>query len=281
MKVIPSAEIGPGVPQLVEATLYDWKWYYSAPGYAIWLAMILALVFPKSNRDPRVLLILVPLAAVSLAWLGLKKMTGMTSSSAVQFDTLVQSMAVGVAVLWLTAGCFRSFRGFVRFLLSFGAVVIVTGLGTLSYSTEWINETILFLTFFVFLTLAVLAAHVLARATCRGKCRPARFMLWLALWTVLGSIIAVFAITFVANFIMSSGSSWSDVPAALFTGVVAGTAMGLGLYILNLPFIILGFVNPFFRKRLCECLCLKPAAATETPTILQDDISVRRAASVI
>lgn len=262
---MPSAGIGPGGPQAVEATLYDWKWYYSAPGCVIWLALILALALPKSNRNLGAFLILLPLVIVSLAWLTLRKITGMTSSSAVQFDTLVQSMAVGIAVLWLTAGYFARFRGFIRFLLSFGTIVIVTGLGVLSYSTEFSHETLLFLALFVFLALAVLAATVLARAACKGKYSPVRFMLWLALWTVLGSMVVVFALTFIANFIMTSGSSWSDIPRALLTSVIAGTALGLGLYVLNLPFMILGFVNPFCRERFCNCLRLELTAAATMP----------------
>lgn len=35
---------------------------------------------------------------------------------------------------------------------------------------------------------------------------------------------------------------------------------GLCLYVLILPFVILGFASPFFRKRLCGCLNLKTPA---------------------
>ena len=90
-------------------------------------------------------------------------------------------------------------------------------------------------------------------------------MMWLALSTDLGSKVVVFCLTIVANFILSSGSSWSDIPRALLTSVIAGTALGLGLYMLNLPFMILGFVNPFCRERFCKCLRLELSAAATMP----------------
>ncbi|MEA3225955.1 MAG: hypothetical protein U9Q07_08385 [Planctomycetota bacterium] len=262
---MPSAEVGEVVPQLVEAAIYDWKWYYSAPGFAIWLALILAFVVPKSNRDLRVLLIFVPLAIVNLLWLAFKEVAGVSAASAVQFGTVLQSMAVGTAVLWLTGGYFKGLGGLVRFLFSFGTVVLVAGLGILSYSAEFSNETFLFLTLFVCLTLTVLAAITLTRTVCKGKYRPIRFMLWLALWMLLGSMLAMFGFFIAGSFIMSSGLSKSQFSQALLMIIIAGPILGLGLYLLNLPFMILGFVNPFFRERLCDCLCLKPAAATAVP----------------
>jgi len=65
---------------------------------------------------------------------------------------------------------------------------------------------------------------------------------------------------------MSSGLSMKrplEVLAMLF---IAGPILGIGLYLVNLPFGILGFVSPFFRKRLRGFLSLKSEAATAMPT---------------
>lgn len=270
---MPSADIGEVVRQLVEPTIYDWKWHYSVPGLVIWMVLILALVLPKSNRNRHVLLIFVPLMIVNLLWLAFKEVANVSASSAVQFGTVLQSMAVGTAALWLTGGYFKGHGGLARFLLSFGTVVLVADLGVLSYSVEFSNETFLFLTLFVFLTLTVLAAIALTRAVCKGRYRPTRFMLWLALWMLLGSMLAMFGFFIVGSLIMSSGLSRSQFSQALLMIIIGGPVLGLGLYVLNLPFMILAFVNPFFRERLCDCLCLKPASEVvigqsckETPT---------------
>ena len=65
---MPFANLGDAGPQQGEAVNFNWKWSYSAPGLVIWLALILALVLPKANRDLRILLIFIPLVIVNLLW---------------------------------------------------------------------------------------------------------------------------------------------------------------------------------------------------------------------
>lgn len=257
LKIVPSVASGLGDlgQQQGEAASFHWKWYYSASGFVIWLVLILALVLPKANHDKRVLLILLTLVVVNLIWWLFMKFAGMNSTDAREFSLIFHSMAVSVTVLWLIANYFMRFGGAIRFLLSFGIVVIVAGLGTLSYSTEFSNETAMFLALFIFMALTMLVAIALSRRLCGGKYRPVCFMLWLALWILLGSMFAMFGFIIVGSIIMSSGPDFS-VAILMFT--LAGLIFGLCLYVLNLPFMILGFASSFFRERLCVCLRLKP-----------------------
>lgn len=259
---MPSANLGNVGPQQGEAVNYNWKWSYSAPGYVIWLVLILAIVFPKANHNPRILLILVPLVIVNLLWLVLKQASSMSSSNASQFDTIFYSMAVGIAVLWLIVNYFEKFGGIVRFLLSFVTVVIIAGLGTLSYSTEFSNEMVLFLAFFAFLAITILSATTAAGKLCNWKYRPPRFMLWMAVWMLLVSLITTFGFFIVGTLIMSSGSR-PDILEAIKMLTIVGLIIGLCLYVFNLPFMILGFANPFFRERFCACLFPRSIPTTE------------------
>lgn len=254
LKIVPSADLGQMGQQQGEAASFNWKWHYSAAGWVIWLALILAIVTPKANHDIQVLLILVPLVIVNLLWWLFLKFADMNSTDALEFGLIFNSMAVGVTVLWLIANYFVRFGGAIRFLLSFGAMVIVAGLGTLSYSTEFTNETAMFLALFIFMALTMLVAITLSRRLCRGKYRPVCFMLWLALWMLLGSLAATLGFLIVGSIIFSSGPAFSE---AIFMLIVAGLIFGLFLYVLNLPFMILGFAHPFFRERFCACLRLK------------------------
>jgi hypothetical protein len=258
---VPSANLGDAGTQQSEAVNFDWKWSYTAPGFVIWLALIPAIVLPKANRNPRILLILVPLLIVNLLWLVFKKALGMSSSDASQFDTLFHSMAVGITVLWLVVHYFNRLGGFVRFLLSFVTVVAVAALGILSYTTEFSNEVFLFLAFFAFLTITILCATAAAGKRCHWKYYPLRFMLWLALWTILVSLCTTFGLFIVGTAIMSPGS-WPDTLEAILMLSFVGLIIGLCLYALNFPFMILGFVNPFFRERLIACLRLKSTPTT-------------------
>jgi hypothetical protein len=81
-------------------------------------------------------------------------------------------------------------------------------------------------------------------------------MLWLALWTLLVSLATTLGFTVVSSIIMSGGP---DLAEGIWIVVLGGLILGLCLYILNFPFMILGFVNPFFRERFCACLGLKLA----------------------
>jgi hypothetical protein len=258
---VPSANLGEVGQQQGEAVNFNWKWSYSAPGFVIWLVLILAIVLPKANHNPRILLILVPLVIAYLFWLALKKVSSMPSSSAAQFDTVFQSVAVGIAVLWLVVNYFKRFGGFVRFLLSFVILVTVAGLSTLSYSTDFSNETILFLALSAFQAITILGATTAAGKLCGWRYRPPRFMLWLAVWMLLCSLFAMFGFFIIGNAIMSSGSV-PDILETIKMLTLVGLIFGLCLYLINLPFMILGFADPFFRKRFNVCLCPKSTPTT-------------------
>jgi hypothetical protein len=248
-------------PQQGEAVSFDWKWYYSASGMLIWLVLILAIVVPKANHDLRILLILVPLVVVNLLWLAFKKLSGMPSASASQFDTLFQSMVIGIAVLWLTADYLEKLGGTVRFFFSFGAVVIVASLGALSYYSGFSTDTFLFSILFAVMTLALLLAMTLSSLLCRKRYRPGRFMLWLGLWGLVGSILAVGVSYMVFALAPRARSSWPDLFQIILAIVLPGVIFAVFLYVLNLPFMILVFTHPFFRRRFCACLGLKPVSA--------------------
>jgi hypothetical protein len=215
--------------------------------------LLLAFAVPKANRDIRVLWILVPLAIVNLLWWLFLRFAGMNPSDTQEFTLIFHSMAAGVTVLWLIANYVVRLGGALRFLLSFVTVVAVAGLGPLYYA-EFSSETVLFLALFILLALTMLAAVTLSRRLCGRKYRPVCFMLWLALWTLLGGLFATLGLLIVGSIIMSSGP---DLAEAIMTLAVAGSIIGLCLYVLNLPFMILGFANAFFRERFCACLGLK------------------------
>ena len=258
LKIVPSTDIGQLGPQQGKAAGFDWKWHYSAARWIIWLALILALIAPKANRNIRVLLILAPLIIVNLLWLLFMKFAKMNSTDVQEFTLIFNSMAVAVTVLWLIANSFTRFGSAIRFLLSFGTVMIVAGLGPWSYFAEFSSEMALFLALLVFMALTMLAAITLSRRLCGGKYRPVCFMLWLALWMLLGSFVATLGFLIVASIITSSGQGLSEL---ILMFALAGMIFGLCLYVLNLPFMILGFAHPFFRERFCACLRLKETLA--------------------
>lgn len=255
LKIVPSADIGQLGPHQGDVAGFNWKWYYSAAGWIIWLALILAFIIPKVNHNIRVLLIIIPLVIVNLLWLLFMKLTNMNFADALQFGIIFHSMAVAVTVLWLVAHYFKRFGDAIRFLLSLATVAVIAGSGTLAYSTEFSKEMALFLILFTLMAFTILFAITLSRRFCGETYRPISFLLWMALWMLLGGFIVALGFIVVGSIIFSSGP---DSFGAIVIFILAGSIFGLFLYVLNLPFMILGFTHPFFRERFCTCLRLKP-----------------------
>lgn len=260
--IVPSADLGPLGPHQGETASFNWKWHYSAIGMIIWAALILAIVIPKANRNLHVLWIAVPLVFLNLLYMSLMQLSNASSLTAMQFDTLFQSMTIGIAVLWLTANTLEKLGNVTRFFVAFATVVIVACLGTLSYYIGLSRDTFLFTVMFVVLTLTLLLAMILSSLLCRRLYKPGRFMLWLGLWIPIGSILAICIFYTVLIFGSGTNPSWSDFPQMILHLTIPGLIFGTFLYALNVPFLILGFTHPFFRERFCNCLNLNAKITT-------------------
>ena len=197
------------------------------------------------------------------------KLAKMNSVDAMEFGLIFDSTVIGVTVLWLVAKSFIKFSAVVRFLLSFGTMLILAVIGLLSYSIEFSREFAAFLILFVFIALTMLTAIVLSRRLCRGNYRPVYFMLWLALGIIICSILSSLGFIIVVSIIFSSCPEFST--GAIFIFTLAALVFGLFIYLLNLPYFILGFVNPFFRERFCACLNLKSMPAVTDSDLNQPD----------
>ncbi len=233
----------------------------------MWLALIAAVVAPRSNRNYRTLLILIPLALVAILYLSLRRASGMSSSSATQFDLLFWPLAVGVTLLWLTAPALGQ-RGVVRMAVAFVLLMAVAGLGVFSYGTASSQETTVLLVLLCVLGGVLVLAPVAAARLCGSHYRPVPFMLWLAVWTIVGGVAAMLLAFAVLLSVLSSGPSASEIPEVMVQTLVAGAIIGLCLYALNVPYLLLGFASPFFRARLQVCLNLRPAGDNESKASL-------------
>jgi len=80
-----------------------------------------------------------------------------------------QSMVIGIAAPWLTPDYLERLGGAVRFFFSFGTVVTVASLGTLSYCSGFSRDTFLFSILFVAMTLALLLAMTVSSLLCRKR----------------------------------------------------------------------------------------------------------------
>lgn len=258
MRIVPAIDSSKDIGSLGikegTATLYSWKWYYSVPALGLWIVLALAILLVRDNCDPRILLIFIPIFLIRLLWSRFQPILGAPSDVLEVFRALIDALAVGIAVLWLLAYKLGNRNWFVSFLLALIVLVAATIVSIMSYQAWSSREAFEILVIQALGIITILLVFVLTGWRCRKRYGPWRFMLWLALWTMVISIVVI--LTF---FLISEGPSNSaeelirQIPQVLLVGLI----FGLCIYMLNLPFMILAFVTPFFRKRFYAYFHLK------------------------
>jgi hypothetical protein len=236
------------------ATIYPWKWYYSMPALGLWIVLALAILLVRANRDPRVLLIFIPIFLIRLLWSRFQPILGAPSDVLAVLGMLVDAFVVGMAVLWLLAYKLGNRNRFISLLLALVVLVAVSVVVVVS-SQAWSSRAALGLLVIQALGIAtMLLVFVLAGWHCRKRYGPWRFMLWLALWTMVISIVA-----FLTFFLIAVGPSGPaeelirQIPGVLLVGLI----FAICIYALNLPFMVLAFSSPFYRERFYAYFHLK------------------------
>ena len=267
LRFVSSSDIGDlGLSQGL-VVVYKWRWYHSIPSLTLWLVLAAALILIKANRTPRVLLILVPLLIVNVLWFLLTQIMDFNSSAGVEmFNMMFNSLVAGVTFLWLFAPKLGRFNPWIAFFLAFALIAVLFLVGIVSYlGLDFSQDAVVALAMLAVLTLAMLLGFVLAGRCCRKRYGPVRFMLWLAVWMVvvcLASMLVFYAIVFIIQ------QAPIPISTILFVAAIVGLVLGVCLYVINLPYMILALWNSFFRERFHACLRLKamPAAPHQADT---------------
>ncbi len=232
----------------------------------MWLALILVFVLPKSNRNPRTLLIIAPLVIVNLLYLLLKNISGMPSSVVQKYDMLFQSISISITVMWLIAHKLGNNNHFLTFLRALALMAVICLVGEISYfGLNFSQQTFDTLIMSIMSALVILLGFVLAGWRCRIRYNSLRFMLYLAFWTILVCLVSMFVVFFSMCIIQKITVSISSV---LIMIPIASLIFGACLYVIVFPFMILAFYSPFFRERFYACLRLKsmPTTAAQSNT---------------
>jgi hypothetical protein len=263
LKIGPAGDIGELGPKEGTTVAYNWKWYYGIPASALWVILVPAIVLVKANRNPRVLLILVPLLILNLLWSVFKRTLGFGSSDTEMFTMLFHSLVMGITAVWLLAHKLSNRNRFVTFLLAL-VVMAVAGLtGTTSYGmTEFSSETALISILLAVWASAVIVLFALTGWCCRKRYSGLRFMLWLPVWSVATGIASTLSYFGIGLIIMSIAGNSIPSYLMLLQVFAVGLVFGLCLYVINLPYMILAFCSPFFRERFYACLRLRSMPTT-------------------
>jgi len=219
--------------------------------------MGLAIVLVKANRDTRALVILAPLLTVTILWVLFRAALPSDSGSRMVFNLLVFSVTVGVTLLWLLAHQLGSCRPLITLLLALGIMAGVSTIGIISYDShdlQFDGDAEVAILMLSLLELGMLFGFVRAARACRRSYSLRRFMTRLGFWILLCSVGLMF-VFWLFGFLLQYGHELEDLPECLF----GGGLLGLLIFMVNIPFIVLAFHNSFLGERLHACLRLKPA----------------------
>jgi hypothetical protein len=255
LRIVPTQDIGELGPSQGQATVFPWKWYYGAQGLLVWAVLGLAMVIPKANRDRRVLLILIPAAVAVAAWSLFARALHMPSSQQYQFDWLVDSLVVAIAVLWLLAPGLGRLPVAGRFLCSLFLMCAVAVVGVVSSFASSSPEAVILPIFFGLFAMLLLLSLTAAVQQCKKRYGPFRFLLRLAAWIVIGAVALVYGYIVVVS--LSSGTPLPRAQLFASFGLI-GLGLGASLFLCTLPYMVLGLASPFYRDRMQACLGLPP-----------------------
>jgi hypothetical protein len=226
---------------------FRWPWYWHLPRLGPWLLLALAIALPRRNRHPHALLLFVPMLILGLWWPRITGGAGTATSTEPMSSILVESLTVGLALLWLNAEKVGRCRGPVRFTGSLGILLLGESAVVASYWGTFPHQTGLVLTFTTIMVVALLAALTRTRRLVHQRYDPLRFLLGLAAWCTVCAIVGVAA--FVAVQRISNAHGVTGLLTTIGSIIVTGLGLSLCLYAVSLPYLLLMFTSPFFRRR--------------------------------
>ncbi|HEX41624.1 MAG TPA: hypothetical protein ENN81_06130 [Phycisphaerales bacterium] len=235
-------------PPSASATV-DWKLYYSLPIVTPWAIVFAAVFLVKTNRHPRVLAVLVPLAILFVAWSAFVKSLGWSDIEGRVYTLMFHSMLAGLGVIWLLCGGLSRRGRLGRFFI---ALVVMVGICAAAMAGQGLGRELSFQLVMLeaALAAALLGSLALARRLCGERRELVRFSLWLGA-TVLTLCLAAVAL-FGALLIVVSGVGIDRriVAQLLQTGLVVAAWM----YAADLLLMLFAVRSEFYRGRFLECL---------------------------
>ena len=227
------------------------------PSLALWLILAVAVIVIKANHTPRVLLIFVPLLILSALWFLITQMMNFVSYADIEtFNMMFYSLVAGITLLWLFSPKLSSLNPWTAFFLSLALTIMLFLAGIVSYhGFGFSQDTMVALIMLAVLALAMLLGFLLAGWRCRKRYGPVRFILWLAIWMIVVCLVSILMFYLIAFMIEQVPIPISTI---LLMAAIAGLVLGICLYVINLPYMILAFSNSFFRERFFASLRVTP-----------------------
>lgn len=247
LKIVAGCDIGPLGPKEGQPILYSWSPLYAVLGVLFWVPLVLAYVLFKENRRPAALWILLPATGFYAAFSVVAALTDMPSDIRGIFLSVINTIAASFCLVWLLAGRIGGRHRFVTAVLALLIFAGMAGLALINIGDSTYMAALAIFTGISFgvYTIALTIATILSRRRMTGL----RFSLWMIPGCLIGTAIPLSVILIIE--MMQYPDSGMVLRFLLQTLVAAGF-----YYVALLPFLILFFVNGFWRQRF-EAICLR------------------------
>ena len=257
LQIAISADIGEFGPTNGKPVTYHFSPLYHVQGIIPWLLLPLALVALKENRTRQAAWILVPIVLLAAVYSAVMKLLPMDSGGAVQLNVMFTSIVLGFSMIWLFAERIQNRNRLVTFLL---ATLIYFGFLGVNLLSAGFGESIIAIVFLAAISIsAIIFAFAIATLTSPKRFSTIRFVIMIGA-ALFASLLVIFsAITFIfyppAN--VPAGARLTEVLTASFFG-------SLIYYTGLLPFLVMLYANPFWRKRFEAVLGIQTKVSIES-----------------
>jgi len=228
---------------------YPWRWSNHLPSLILWAMLVASFAGIRENRSVSSLLVLIPLG-IDFAIVGmLGQLIGPSRSIYIREFVLTYCLSLAILLLWtgVLGGLKRGIRIGLAFVILAGTGA--TGLGgTFGWKNDSLSQEVF--PFYALLIASFGFSFLLSRWRCGNIIRPKRFSTLLFLWMVLLNLSFQFGYLMIKEGL----EGMLEISLHMWILVVSGVILAVLEYLFLVPFLILGFRNPEFYKRLADCL---------------------------
>ncbi|MBL7185592.1 MAG: hypothetical protein ISS70_04650 [Phycisphaerae bacterium] len=258
MQIVVSADIGEVGPTDGKAVTCHFSPLYRVQGIIPWLLLPLAFVALKENRTPEAAWILVPIALLGLIYSAVMRIFQVTSGSTVQLNVIFAIIVVGFSLIWLSAERIGNRNRFVTFLL---ATLIYFGfLGVNLLSRGFGKDMIAIASLAAVSIPAIIFAFIIAVLSSSKTFNAVRFVIYVGAALFGSLLIILLAVVFIFY-----PPQNVPVTARITEALIASVFCSLIYYAGLLPFLVMLFADPFWRRRFEAVSGIQTRIAIEPP----------------
>jgi hypothetical protein len=265
LRIVASQPLGALGSSESDPLEFHWRWYCHVPALPLWALIGWLLVAPKANRKLQAWLILLPMLLVLAFWrMPLMLFSGSKSADGNMeiLGFFVVSLVMGWSAVWLL-GHWLSVRSRILTLVLIAAVMAaVVACSYFSHSEDATTVPPAAIAVYSGVCIALLSATMMLTGRwCRKGCSLGRFLLRLAVWFVAAVLMLTLGVFLL---LLASGVPAEQLFRDLPEVASASAILAAILYLINLPFVVLAFLSPFYRDRLRRIFHMESDERDET-----------------